>query len=219
MKIRIEDGKTIISTGVKSGDPLNKTGVKGLTYKTSTGKYSLAHVHNGKKYHLGNYATLEDAKAIRKILDEHIEQGTFEQWFEAFAPKRSQNKYGVKGLNKKGNMYQLNISVNGTKYFLGSFSNVEDAGTVRAAAEQSIKDGTFNEWLKTLKIKHKGNELGVPGLSKYFSKYHLAVTYKKKKYHIASYSTIEEAKLVREEADRHIADGTFEEWYKGIKKA
>lgn len=92
MKIRIEDGKTIISTGVKSGDAKNKTGVKGLTYRDSLQCYTLALVYKGKKYHIGNYDTIEEGKAIRKKADSHIEDETFLQWLDDLRKARTERK-------------------------------------------------------------------------------------------------------------------------------
>ena len=57
MKIRIEDGKTIISTGVGNDVVRNKTGVRGLSYRAELNCYTLAIVVDGKKYHIGNYVS------------------------------------------------------------------------------------------------------------------------------------------------------------------
>lgn len=92
MKIRIEDGKTIISTGVKSGDVKNKTGVKGLSYRESLKCYTLALVYNYRKYHIGNYDTIEEGKAMRKKADSHIENGTFLQWLDDLRKSRTERK-------------------------------------------------------------------------------------------------------------------------------
>ena len=92
MKIRIEDGKTIISTGVKSDAARNKTGVKGLSYRESLNCYCLQLVYNGKKYHIGNYDTIEEAKAMRKKADSHIENGTFLQWLDDVRKNRTERK-------------------------------------------------------------------------------------------------------------------------------
>lgn len=80
MKIRIEDGKTIISTGVGADAVKNKTGVRGLSYRDELKCYTLAIVVNGRKYHIGNYDTIEEGKAMREIADEMIKNGTFHDW-------------------------------------------------------------------------------------------------------------------------------------------
>lgn len=157
MKIRIEDGKTIISTGVKADAIKNKTGVQGLTYREESNTYTLAIVHNGKKYHIGNYSTIEEGKSMRKKADEYIENGTFLQWVNDLPTKRVLNKHGVKGLHKKGNVYQLNISYKKKKYFLGSFMFPEDAKIVREEAVKHINEGTFLEWIAARKMI-KGTE-------------------------------------------------------------
>ena len=80
MKIRIEDGKTIISTGIGNDHVRNKTGVRGLTWKEIMNCYNLAFVYKGKKYHIGNYDTIEEGKSMRELADEMIANGTFEDW-------------------------------------------------------------------------------------------------------------------------------------------
>ena len=155
--IKIENGKTIISTGVKSDETINKTGIKGLTYRKEYGHYTLALVYKGKKYHIGNYKTIEEGKAMRKKCDKYIEDGIFEQWVNDLPSKRIVNKLGVKGLARKGNVFQMNISVKNKKYFLGSFPTPEDAKPVRAEAEKHVADGTFEEWFAELKKSRKNN--------------------------------------------------------------
>lgn len=149
MKIKIEDGKTIISTGIGSDSVRNKTGVVGLSFRKDYGYYSLASVYEGKKYHIGNYDTIEEGKAMRKKADEHIKDGTFVEWVKQF--KRTKNSYGVKGLFLKGKSYQLVISVKKKKYFLGSFNTVEEAKVIREEAEKQVKAGTFEQWISERK--------------------------------------------------------------------
>lgn len=88
MKIRIEDGKTIISTGVGSDAVRNKTGVRGLTWNEGLNCYCLQLVHKGKKYHIGNYDTIAEGKAMREIADEMIANGTFPDWHKNLRMKR-----------------------------------------------------------------------------------------------------------------------------------
>lgn len=155
MKIRIEDGKTIISTGVKADAIRNKTGVKGMNFNKESGTYTLSVVHHGKKYHIGNYSTIEEGKAMRKKCDKYIEDGIFEQWVNDLPKKRIVNKLGVKGLCKKGNVYQLVISVKQKKYFLGSFTTPEAAKVVRKEAEKQVELGSFTEWIEGLRRLRK----------------------------------------------------------------
>lgn len=90
MQIRIEDGKTIISTGVGTDAVRNKTGVRGLTYRESLNCYTLAFVVNGRKYHIGNYDTIEEGKAMREIADECIKNGTFQDWLHDLRMNRKE---------------------------------------------------------------------------------------------------------------------------------
>lgn len=110
MRIRIEDGKTIISTGIGNDVVRNKTGVRGLSYRESLKCYTLAIVVDGKKYHIGNYDTIDEGKAMRKMADEMIENGTFHDWLHDIRMKRKerpssrrfkQNKNKSEGMDHK----------------------------------------------------------------------------------------------------------------------
>lgn len=90
MKIRIEDGKTIISTGIGNDVVRNKTGVRGLSWRESLNCYCLQLVYKGKKYHIGNYDTIEEGKAMRKLADEMIANGTFQDWLHDLRMKRKE---------------------------------------------------------------------------------------------------------------------------------
>lgn len=147
MKIRIENGITIISTGLGSDDTKNKHKVKGLTYRESEKKYILAVVVDGIKYHIANFDTIEDAIPVRKEIDNHLEDGTFKEWIKEWKKtKRSRNKYGVAGLVKKNNRYQLTVHHNKKKYYLGSFLDIETAVPLRKEVDEHIENGTFLEW-------------------------------------------------------------------------
>ena len=88
MIIRIEDGKTIISTGIGNDHVRNKTGVRGLTWRESLNCYCLQIVVNGKKYHIGNYDTLEEGKSMRELADEMIANDTFLDWHKTLRMTR-----------------------------------------------------------------------------------------------------------------------------------
>ena len=80
MKIRIENGVTIISTGDAIGGQKNKTGVTGVTYYEKGNKYRSELTYQHKKYLLGFFEKLEDAKAIRMEAEKQLEAGTFLEW-------------------------------------------------------------------------------------------------------------------------------------------
>lgn len=156
MKIRVENGITIISTGVSSDDTKNKTGVKGLTWREELQKYVLAFVWKGKKLHIGNFDNLEDAAAVRNIIDKKVEHGDFEEWYEEWKESLNNrsNKYGVAGLCKKKNKYQLVVNYNKKRNYIGSFDNIEDAAVVRAEIDRQLKSGTFKKWYEEYRNKH-----------------------------------------------------------------
>ena len=56
----------------------NKTGVNGVYYDKARNKYAVQVMYRGKKYSLGRYHTIEEAKIAREIADLNIKNGTFE---------------------------------------------------------------------------------------------------------------------------------------------
>ena len=81
LKIRIKNGVTIISTGVASSGKKNMHGHPGITYVKRTNKYRAELTYKKRRYHLGYFFTVEDAVAFRKIAEEHVEQGSFTDWY------------------------------------------------------------------------------------------------------------------------------------------
>ena len=90
MKRQIIDGTTVISTGIGSDVVRNKTGVRGLSWRESLNCYVLAFTVNGKKYHIGNYDTIEEGKSMREIADEMIANGTFHDWLHDLRMNRKE---------------------------------------------------------------------------------------------------------------------------------
>ena len=81
MKIRIENGVTIISTGTTTGVKKNMYGHPGITFVKRTNKYRAELTYKKKRYHLGYFFTVEDAATFRKEAEEHVKQGTFTEWY------------------------------------------------------------------------------------------------------------------------------------------
>lgn len=79
--VKIENGVTIITTVDAVGGLKNKTGCVGVTYYEKQGKYRSELTIKRKKYLLGFFSTLEDAKAIRKEAERQKAAGTFLEWF------------------------------------------------------------------------------------------------------------------------------------------
>lgn len=132
---------------------------------------------------------------------------------------RVNNKTGMLGAWKSGEKYKGAIYYNGTRYRLGTHNTLEEIKEVRRTAETKKNDGTFLEWYAKTFPPHK-NRFGVNGLSflNDRKKYLLEVHYQRKKYRIGEFWKIEDAALVRKEADEHIVAGTFIKWVEEYKK-
>lgn len=81
MKIRIENGITIISTGDATGGQKNKTGATGVTYYKDINRYRSELTYKYKKYLLGFFDNLEAAKQIREEAEAQRAAGNFLEWY------------------------------------------------------------------------------------------------------------------------------------------
>lgn len=81
MNIEIKNGVTIIATGNATGGLKNKTGVVGVTYYSRDNKYRAELTIKRRKYLLGFFDKLEDAKAIRYEAEKQRKAGTFLEWY------------------------------------------------------------------------------------------------------------------------------------------
>lgn len=57
----------------------NKTGVNGVYFDKNRTKFAVQVMYQGKKYSLGRYNTIEEAKLAREIADEQIKNGNFKK--------------------------------------------------------------------------------------------------------------------------------------------
>jgi len=81
LKIRIENGTTIISTGDATGGKKNKHGCTGIQFDKRSQKHRAEISYNKKKYHLGYSTDIDELIAIRKEAEFHVKNGEFEAWF------------------------------------------------------------------------------------------------------------------------------------------
>ena len=131
----------------------------------------------------------------------------------------SDNKSGYVGVYVDGDLFKAQIQHNEKRCFLGSFKTFEEAKAIRQAADEEVKKGTFLEWYKANFAPNRHNKFGVVGLAyrNDWKVYQLGITYKRKKYHVGNFKNVEDAAIVRSEADIHIKEGTFLEWLEEYK--
>lgn len=65
----------------------NKSGVKGVYFDKNRGKWSADIMFRGKKYRLGRYEKLEDAKKVRKLAEDRL-HGGFLEWYAETYPEK-----------------------------------------------------------------------------------------------------------------------------------
>lgn len=154
MKIRIENGMTIISTGDAVGGTKNKHKQAGVSQQyTSSGiKYRAEIIYKHHKYFLGSFDTSEEAAQRRTEAEKQIKAGTFLEWFDDLYQKKKskRNMHGATGISSRfqygKTKYSAIIQVNKKTYHLGTWNTLEEAVAVRQEAEKQRANGTFSEW-------------------------------------------------------------------------
>ena len=133
--------------------------------------------------------------------------------------KKVNKKTGVLGTWISGGKCKVEICYHGNKYHLGTYEKIEDAKKIRETAEAKKEDDTFIEWYEAT-FPPKQNKYGVMGLTYRNDpkKYILEIGYNGNRYKLGNYDEIAPAAIVRAEAEKHIADGTFIEWYEEFKQ-
>lgn len=91
MKIRIENGVTIISTADIICGRKNKTGYVGIIYCENKNKYIAYIGYKSKQYPLGYYSCIDDAIAIRREAEVQKANDTFLEWYNS-SDKLSRNR-------------------------------------------------------------------------------------------------------------------------------
>lgn len=93
MKIRIENGVTIISTGDATGGKKNKNGYTGVHYYAPSDCFRADINYKCKKYSLGFSKDIIELANLRKEAEQAIKDGTFEEWFETLKRSRTRKKW------------------------------------------------------------------------------------------------------------------------------
>lgn len=81
LKIRIENGVTIISTGLRKQP--------GIYEVNSTKKYKASIGFNNKYYHIGFSDDYEELVLLRREAEIHVRNGSFLEWFELRKGKKN----------------------------------------------------------------------------------------------------------------------------------
>ena len=201
----------------------NKAGHRGVYLQNKT-QWRAEIGYNKKQYYLGTFKEKKDAIKIRKIAEQKIRIGNFEDWYENVFLKSNKDTIVnhktslCKGVvyNSETKLYHAYIYHNKKKYSL-CYSN-----DVRKEAEKHKSD--FIEWFNDYKLKNKSEpvskETGI-----YFHKktqtWFSLIYYKSKKYVLGYFKDKEEAINIRKIAESYKNNGTFLEWfndYKNLKK-
>ena len=105
-------------------------------------------------YNLGFFNTEESASAEYKRALASILEGTFKN-YSFIIPNRTSKFTGVY-YHKINRKYCANIEINRKIYSLGSFISEEDAGSAYRVASLHLSDGTFHEYISSIKKVTKG---------------------------------------------------------------
>jgi len=139
----------------------NTSGVRGVSWHKSRGKWQAKIGVDGKLYHLGYFKTIEEATLARQAAAkeyfgdfcaeaaEDIDCKAVSEWLESRLP--SNNKSGVRGVsldNSRGKWVAY-IKVDGKQYTLGRFKTIEEAAAARKAAEEKRYSGGFRSGVQS----------------------------------------------------------------------
>ena len=75
MNIKIEYGKTIITTSRATSELQNKNGYRGVNYMSNQNKYRAEIQINNRKYVVGSFSDLNDAVKARKVAEMYRDSG------------------------------------------------------------------------------------------------------------------------------------------------
>ena len=92
MKVYFEKGLTVINTGDPVGGCKNKTGYNGIYFREAHQTYQAKVQYNYKKYHIGEFKTLEDAVSYYNVAKQHIANGTFLEWHQTLYGKTKRKR-------------------------------------------------------------------------------------------------------------------------------
>ncbi len=147
------------------------------------------------------------------------------------------NTSGVVGVSfdKSRQKWVAQIGFFGKHYYLGRYENIEDAIKMRKYAEKMTHEdflSWYNENIegegketeytgKLLEIpdRRKKSNTGIKGVRlDNRGKYYTTIYYSGKSWFLGRYADIEEAKSIRNEAEKHIETENFEKWYNTGRK-
>lgn len=122
-------------------------------------------------------------------------------------------------LNKRKGYWIASIYSKGQNYHLGSYKDFDEAVSIREQAEAHVKAGDLPEWYADFHTQHIGSvSFEHPGVFRSKNKWESGIFFQNKAYYLGLYSDIEDAIMIRKEADLHKESGDFLEWYDDRKK-
>ena len=158
---------------------------------------------DGKPKHLGSYTTLEEAKRVR---DEFLANAKAGKYPDPTRKRANESPYGEHiSLDKRTNKYRVQLSKaltnDGKEKYLGYYTTLEEAKRVRDEFIADAKAGKYPE--PTRKRANESPYGKHISLDKRTNKYRVLfsklLTNDGKNKHLGYYTTLEEAKRVRDE--------------------
>lgn len=191
--------------------------------------YDVVRSTNGEIIRLGRYP-YEKALKVKKLADNHIDKGDFEEWSEKFYAnylKESSSKPTYARMDKTIGNGSVKYIVRGSylkkPYRLGTYS-YKEAVKVKKLADSHIDAGDFIKWSETFYAEYKKNnprkrtntKVVYARIDKYLKHgktiYEVVRTYEHKRFRLGQYSSYDEAAKIKALADSHIDTGDFVEW-------
>lgn len=169
----------------------------------------------GKTYHLGTFDTEILASEEYLKATECIINNTFKNYYDRIKYTKSSKFNGV-SFDSNKNKWVASITNNGRQVHLGRFNSEIEAFDCVSQAVKNTGLKTFDKYIKSIRRKRSSSFEGVY-LDKNLSRWRVDVKFKGNRLFLGNFDTEDIAIKKLNEANFHISEGTFSDYYIGIK--
>ena len=163
------EAKSLRCKTIRAVEKISNSGVECIHLRRD-GVYTVKIKINGKILNLGHYNTLDDAIEA-KLLLKKTEKVT-----------NVVSNTGMVGIYRRGDKYDVKITVDGKSKNIGVYNNIEDAIQAKELGYVTDKSNSIKE-----------NKLGLPGINKIGNSYRVTIQVNGKEKNIGRYSNLEDA--------------------------
>ncbi len=152
-------------------------------------------------------------------------------------PYSTRSVSGYTGVQPKRGKWVARISYKGVKYYLGTYTNIDDAVKARARAKELVLEDAAKLYQKyehqfeemphrpsrpvkepapppsvsPHPARRSDNTSGHTGVSRQYDKWNVSICVRGKRYRLGAYESLDDAVAVRKQAEQLAADGALEQ--------